>query len=472
VCQPDTTGADWSLAGNAGTDPTSNFIGTTDNQPFELRVNNVRVARIEPPAAAPAYDRGPNVVLGDGGNSVGAGVQGAFVAGGGVGRPNQVTGNFAVVAGGSGNTTALYATVGGGQSNTAGGYATVAGGVFNTASGDGTAVGGGRNNAASDQTSTVAGGANNIASGFGAAVPGGLSNEAGGFVSLAAGRRAKVRNPTQSGSVEGDTGTFVWSDTSGSDFISTGPNQFLIRAVGGVAINTARPATGAALTVSGNLSTSGNTSTSGAATFGAQTRQMVNLYGTGYGIGVQGYAQYFRNDVGAGFAWFSGGVHSDTQYDPGAGGTRQMKLDSLGNLFVRGTVNPNGADFAEMLPGERGLEPGDVVAIGADGSLVKSTQPYQLSVAGVFSTQPGIVGGAADGADTSGKVPLAVVGIVPVKVSAEGGPIRPGDRLVASATPGHAMRCATDVPVGSVIGKALSPLESGTGTVRMLVVLQ
>jgi hypothetical protein len=204
--------------------------------------------------------------------------------------------------------------------------------------------------------------------------------------------------------------------------------------------------------------------------FGAVTRQMLNLFGGAYAIGVQSFTTYFRSDFG--FAWYRGGVHADVRDDPGAGGTRQMRLDSAGNLFVSGTVNPGGADFAEMLPGERGLEAGDVVAIGPDGSLFKSDEPYQMAVAGVVSTQPGLVGGAADGEDTSGKVPLAVVGIVPVKASAEAGPIRPGDRLVASATPGHAMRSAKEVRVGSVIGKALSSLEAGTGVVRMLVVLQ
>src|SRR5262249_30188854 len=144
-------------------------------------------------------------------------------------------------------------------------------------------------------------------------------------------------------------------------------------------------------------------------------------------------------------------------------------LDDSGNLFVRGTVTGGGADFAEMLLADRGLEPGDVLAVAPDGSLVRSSEAYQASVAGVFSTQPGFLGGAGDDADPTGKVPLAVVGIVPVKASAENGPIRPGDRLVASATPGHAMRGGNEASAGTIIGKALSPLATGTGVIRMLV---
>ena len=81
------------------------------------------------------------------------------------------------------------------------------------------------------------------------------------------------------------------------------------------------------------------------------------------------------------------------------------------------------------------------------------------------------MGGVSDETDQSGNVPLAVVGIVPVKVSAENGAIEPGDLLVASDTPGHAMR-ASDAPNGTVIGKALSGLERGTGIVTMLVIMQ
>jgi hypothetical protein len=31
----------WNLTGNAGTDPSTNFVGTTDNIAFKIRTNNV-----------------------------------------------------------------------------------------------------------------------------------------------------------------------------------------------------------------------------------------------------------------------------------------------------------------------------------------------------------------------------------------------------------------------------------------------
>ena len=40
------TGNDWSINGNSGTNPTTNFIGTTDNQDLAFRTNNVEKVRI------------------------------------------------------------------------------------------------------------------------------------------------------------------------------------------------------------------------------------------------------------------------------------------------------------------------------------------------------------------------------------------------------------------------------------------
>jgi len=129
------------------------------------------------------------------------------------------------------------------------------------------------------------------------------------------------------------------------------------------------------------------------------------------------------------------------------------------------------ADFAEMLPAAEGLNPGDVLIIGQDGKLACSTQPFQTSVMGIYSTKPGFVGGQPVDGDLPDRVPLAIVGVVPVKVSAENGAIHPGDLLTTSSTPGHAMR-ADHFVGGAIIGKALGTLEQGTGVVQMLVTLQ
>jgi hypothetical protein len=127
-----------------------------------------------------------------------------------------------------------------------GGVATVAvalGASANVANGVGSAVGGGGNadagNAATGAYSTVPGGLGNFAQGeFSVAM--GNESFAGAANSMALGRRASVRGP-QTGLPDGDTGTFVWSDASGGSVNSTGQNQFLIGASGGVGINTNAP---------------------------------------------------------------------------------------------------------------------------------------------------------------------------------------------------------------------------------------
>ncbi len=156
------------------------------------------------------------------------------------------------------------------------------------------------------------------------------------------------------------------------------------------------------------------------------------------------------------------------------GADADLLPDSAGAIEGNGsggvTYQTSAADFAEMLPAVPGLEPGDVLAIGPDGRLVRSSSAYQTNVLGVLYSAPGFLGDRSGPRD-HGEVPVAFLGVVPVKASAENGPIQPGDLLVASDTPGHAMRAGLNPPVGSVLGKALAPLDAGTGTILMAVML-
>jgi hypothetical protein len=59
--------------------------------------------------------------------------------------------------------------------------------------------------------------------------------------------------------------------------------------------------------------------------------------------------------------------------------------------------------------------------------------------------------------------------VLPCKVDASFGAIAPNDLLVASPTAGHAMRAGENPAQGTVVGKALEPMEAGTGIIRVLV---
>jgi hypothetical protein len=139
-----------------------------------------------------------------------------------------------------------------------------------------------------------------------------------------------------------------------------------------------------------------------------------------------------------------------------------------------------GADFAESVDvtGDRTkYEPGDILVIdpSAPGKFLKSNQAYSTLVAGIYSTKPGFVGRLHPEDAKTGKteVPMAMVGRVPTKVSAENGPIKVGDLLVASSKLGYAMKGTNRTQMlGAVIGKALGSLDSGTGVIEVLVTLQ
>ena len=170
------------------------------------------------------------------------------------GMNNMASAANSTVGGGYGNTAASNdSTVSGGNTNTAsGGFSTVSGGTFNRALANSSTVSGGYTNIANSDYSTVIGGYGNTAGGADSTVGGGRSNCAGGAASWAGGTGAKIRPGTglgspgygcfdvaNSGDADGDEGTFVWADNT-APLTSTGPNQFLIRADGGVGINTSK----------------------------------------------------------------------------------------------------------------------------------------------------------------------------------------------------------------------------------------
>ena len=89
-------------------------------------------------------------------------------------------------------------------------------------------------------------------------------------------------------------------------------------------------------TVNGSTTLTGGASvgSAGSVNFGNTTRQMLNLWGSTYGVGVQTNTLYLRS--GGNFAWYVNGTHSNTELDPGAGGVEAMRLTANGALSVRG----------------------------------------------------------------------------------------------------------------------------------------
>lgn len=154
-------------------------------------------------------------------------------------------------------------------------------------------------------------------------------------------------------------------------------------------------------------------------------------------------------------------------------------------------------DIAEWYAAKAQVEPGDIVATtddnfsynaqGADPltGAVKSLGNQTIKILDKASTATQVVGivstgpyqvlgedvkkGVESASDPNIRAePLALAGRVPVKVSDEGGPIKAGDYLTLSSTPGVAMRASGPAVT---IGKALEDWQpfSGKPTVLVLV---
>jgi len=313
----------WLLTGNAGTNPATNFLGTTDAQPLCIRVDNQETFRFNPPGtSAPAWS-----IQRGGGNPRGlhavdlqsARAQATQVASGdysviGGGRNNTASGSLATVGGGEGNTAGELCTVGGGFGNTAGHYAatvgggrdnnatiyaTVGGGRANSASNFYATVGGGRSNTAtyaatvgggwnntanapfatvgggyvntvvSGDAATVGGGHTNTVSGFYATVGGGFGNTAGNFAATVGGGRFNTASDT-SATVGGGGGNRASGQyaTVGGGSQNTASSQYAT--VGGGRLNTASDTSA---TVGGGL---GNTASGQYATVGGGRNNVAN----------------------------------------------------------------------------------------------------------------------------------------------------------------------------------------------------
>lgn len=471
----------WSQTGNAGMNPAARFLGTTDNNPLDFRTNNRRAMRLAyaerlEPGVPDQTFRSSNTFMGTPANQIDAGIVGSWVAGGyeilengsvASTRENKVSADASFIGGGIDNriesrldNTLILgkqsAIAAGNNNKTSASNSFIGAGTGNTTMGSGSFVGAGNFNLASGGLSFVGSGDNNDATGTDSTVPGGRTNLAQGNYSFAGGWEAKALHD----------GSFVWADAGGIEnpFPTIAPNQFCIRATGGVRVQ------------KGNAYGTSLTSTSAALhveTFladgeGAWLRTAVPINNVNIPV-----LKLHRNPNGTNR--FVEGIN----WDGGATATRKFHIDANGSYNA-------GGDFAEALNavgGKSRYEPGDVLILSQDhpGGVERSCRAADCKVVGVYSTRPGMIGisGNDETRINADDIPVAITGIVPTKVSSENGQIRPGDLPTTASTPGHAMRATpatingvTVYGTGTIIGKAMEPLPKGTGVIRVLITLK
>lgn len=159
------------------------------------------------------------------------------------------------------------------------------------------------------------------------------------------------------------------------------------------------------------------------------------------------------------------------------------KLTVGGNIVANGSitgatvVNATYQDLAEWVPASADLDPGTVVVLDGshDNQVRSSSDAYDTAVAGVVSANPGLLLGK----EGASKEKIATTGRVKVHVDATAAPVAIGDLLVTSERSGFAMKSQPMTiggrklhQPGTIIGKALEPLNGGTGDILVLLSLQ
>lgn len=145
--------------------------------------------------------------------------------------------------------------------------------------------------------------------------------------------------------------------------------------------------------------------------------------------------------------------------------TERNGIEVFGTARSDGVISRS-TGIAELFEAAGAPKPGEVVRI--DGHRVRRTdRAGDPTVAGIVTDKPGVLLG---GPPSESQVAVAVHGVVSCRVEADSAPIAPGDLLMSSDLAGFA-RKVDDVGarVGCIIAKALEPLDSGRGTIRVLV---
>ncbi len=140
--------------------------------------------------------------------------------------------------------------------------------------------------------------------------------------------------------------------------------------------------------------------------------------------------------------------------------------NEYGNFKIRGrAMEAEFADMAEIYKSDIELLPGNLVVLGGNQEITKTSRAFDDQIFGVISTAPGFLLNAKEKMKELA-YPVALKGRVPCLVK---GTVTKGQRIVASDIEGVGM--ATDTfDAAAIIGRAIgTKQDNGVGLVEVAV---
>jgi len=416
----------WELTGNSGTSPTNgDFVGTTDNNPLELRVNQSRALRLEPDTN---NFGAPNVIGGAPNNFVDPGIIGATIAGGGV--LNYTAAGAFEPGPGSNHVAAIWGTIGGGRRNTvAADHSFIGGGHDNLIEelAYDSAIGGGAFNTinSSDSESVIAGGQFNSAGGYASSIGGGIQNAIQGtslYATIGGGGNNTIQGDAYATigggefhTIAASRGTIAGGDhntiNAGADWGAIGGGQFntitnsQFSDIGGGVNNTIQGDAEYATIAGGELHTilasrgtiaGGDHNTIGVgADWGAIGGGQFNIItnsgfsdiGGGQGNVIQSAADH-ATIGGGGNNTITGSALLPVYSTIGGGEDNSILTNSIFSVIGGGSNNSCSGEFATVPGGIANLVSGDYATVGGGSGNIAS---------GEYATVPGGIANLAQG---------------------------------------------------------------------------
>ncbi len=210
------------------------------------------------------------------------------------------------------------------------------------------------------------------------------------------------------------------------------------------------------LTISGNLTVSGTTTTLNTTNMVVEDPLMIlnknaasisdRDIGLVFDRGINQNVAFIWDESGDEFALVTTNEDGTTTGDVSIVGYATLHATSTAAQY---------SDLAERYEADASMEPGDVVKIGGEKEITKTTEENDSDVFGVISTDPAYKMNADAGQDATHPY-VALSGRVPCKVV---GAVTKGQRLVSSATDGAAKAAVANYSTEEVVGRAL---ESST----------